>query len=81
MLKSAGIMMKQLMVAVRSALQNRSGSHAGWAHNTLFISVAASLRHVLPAHHHPGAQVRAPLKTSVPDEGSDEDMAGRVMPP
>jgi len=45
---------KQLMVAVESALNDRFGSHAGWAHNTLFISELTSQRHVLPAHLHPG---------------------------
>ena len=72
---------KQLMVAVESALQDKFGSHAGWAHNTLFISELASQRHVLPAHLHPGARGRAPKKTSAPDEGSVDDMAGPVTPP
>ena len=68
-------------MAVESALQDRFGSHAGWAHNTLFISELASQRHVLPAHLHPGARGRAPEKTSAPDKGSDDDMAGPVTPP
>ena len=68
-------------MAVESALQDRFGSHAGWAHNTLFISELASQRHVLPAHLHPGARGRAAKKTSAPDEGSDDDMAGPVTPP
>lgn len=71
------------MVAVESALQERFGSHAGWAHNTLFISELASQRHVLPAHLHPGARGRAGKKSSsLPEPGSSAaDMAGPVTPP
>ena len=68
-------------MAVESALQDKFGSHAGWAHNTLFISELASQRHALPAHLHPGARGRAPRNISAPDEGSDDDMAGPVTPP
>lgn len=34
--------------AVEEALQERFGSHAGWAHNVLFISELAQMRHLLP---------------------------------
>ena len=33
---------------VEEALQERFGSHAGWAHNVLFISELAQMRHLLP---------------------------------
>lgn len=69
------------MVAVESALQERFGSHAGWAHNTLFISELASQRHVLPAHLHPGHRGRAPKKAKGPDEDEGADMKGPVTPP
>lgn len=72
---------KQLMVAVESALQERFGSHAGWAHNTLFISELASQRHVLPAHLHPGYRGRAPKKARDLGEGVALDPEGPVTPP
>ena len=72
---------KQLMVAVESALQDRFGSHAGWAHNTLFISELASQQHVLPAHLHPGFRGKAPRKARAPDEETQADMAIPVTPP
>ena len=62
---------KQLMTAVESALQDRFGSHAGWAHNTLFISELASQRHVLPAHLHPGARGKAARRGSAPVQDAD----------
>ncbi len=34
--------------SVEAALQERFGSHAGWAHNTLFIAELPSMRHLLP---------------------------------
>lgn len=40
---------KQVMAAVEAALQQRFGSHAGWAHNTLFIAELAMHRDLLPA--------------------------------
>lgn len=40
---------KQVMAAVETALQQRFGSHAGWAHNTLFIAELAMHRDLLPA--------------------------------
>ena len=69
------------MVAVESALQDRFGSHAGWAHNTLFISELASQRHVLPAHLHPGHRGRMPRKAKVPNEEEGADLEGPVTPP
>lgn len=39
---------KALNRAVEEALQQRFGSHAGWAHNVLFISELAQMRHLLP---------------------------------
>ena len=39
---------KAVMAAVEAALQQRFGTHAGWAHNTLFISELVSQRHRLP---------------------------------
>ena len=68
-------------MAVETALQDRFGAHAGWAHNTLFISELASQRHVLPAHLHPGYRGRAPKKAKGPDEDEDADMEGPVTPP
>ncbi len=41
------------MTAVEEAFQNRFGGHAGWAHNTLFISELATQRHLLPEHLQP----------------------------
>ena len=64
---------KQLMTAVESALQDRFGSHAGWAHNTLFISELASQRHVLPAHLHPGARGKAARKGSAPVQEAEPE--------
>ena len=72
---------KQLMVAVESALQARFGSHAGWAHNTLFISELASQQHVLPAHLHPGYRGRAPKKARDVGEDAAADLDGPVTPP
>lgn len=39
---------KALNRVVEEALQERFGSHAGWAHNVLFISELAQMRHLLP---------------------------------
>ncbi|BDA51122.1 N-glycosylase/DNA lyase at N-terminal half [Coccomyxa sp. Obi] len=50
---------KPLMSAVEAALQDRFGSHAGWAHNTLFISELASHRHLLPPHLQPGGRAKS----------------------
>ena len=74
---------KQLMNAVESALQDRFGSHAGWAHNTLFISELASQRHVLPAHLHPGARGKAAKRGSVPvqDAGAEAELSEPATPP
>ena len=74
---------KQLMTAVESALQDRFGSHAGWAHNTLFISELASQRHVLPAHLHPGARGKAARKGSaaVQDAGAQAEISEPTTPP
>ena len=47
------------MVAVEAALQERFGRHAGWAHNTLFISELASHRHLLPPHLQPGGRAKS----------------------
>lgn len=47
------------MVAVEAALQERFGSHAGWAHNTLFISELASHRHLLPPQLQPGGRANS----------------------
>ena len=68
-------------MAVESALQDRFGTHAGWAHNTLFISELASQRHVLPAHLHPGFRGKAPKKARAPDEDTSADLEGPVTPP
>lgn len=73
---------KQLMVAVESALQKRFGSHAGWAHNTLFISELASQRHILPLHLHPGARGKAARKAGgAPDRDAAAEVAAPVTPP
>ena len=74
---------KQLMIAVESALQDRFGSHAGWAHNTLFISELASQRHVLPAHLHPGARGKAARRGSAPvqDAGAEAELSEPATPP
>ncbi len=40
----------KLMIAVEAAFIERFGMHAGWAHNTLFISDLASQQHRLPPH-------------------------------
>ena len=71
------------MTAVESALQDRFGSHAGWAHNTLFISELASQRHVLPAHLHPGARGKAAKKGSAPvqDTGAGAELSEPATPP
>ena len=47
------------MAAVEAALQQRFGSHAGWAHNALFISELASQRHHLPLHLQPQGRGQA----------------------
>lgn len=47
------------MSAVEATLQERFGSHAGWAHNTLFISELASHRHLLPPHLQPGGRIKS----------------------
>lgn len=74
---------KQLMSAVEAALQDRFGSHAGWAHNTLFVSELASQRHVLPAHLHPGARDKAARKSSAPVQDADAaaDLSEPATPP
>ena len=58
-LRAGKTLTKPLMSAVEAALQERFGSHAGWAHNTLFISELASHRHLLPAHLHPGGRAKS----------------------
>ena len=74
---------KQLMTAVESALQDRFGSHAGWAHNTLFISELASQRHVLPARLHPGSRGKASRKGSTPvaDADAEAELSEPITPP
>ncbi|KAK9839369.1 hypothetical protein WJX84_000149, partial [Apatococcus fuscideae] len=51
----------KLMIAVEAAFIERFGAHAGWAHNTLFISDLASQQHRLPAHLH-SRPTKAPSK-------------------
>ena len=69
---------KPLMAAVETALQQRFGSHAGWAHNTLFISELASQRHHLPAHLQPQGhgRPRAARSASAPAALLSEAAAG-----
>lgn len=43
----------KLMVEVERVLQGVFGSHAGWAHNTLFVAELASSRDALPEHLQP----------------------------
>lgn len=50
---------KQVMAAVEAALQERFGSHAGWAHNTLFIAELAMHRDLLPARLHAGSKTKS----------------------
>ena len=66
------------MAAVEAALQQRFGSHAGWAHNTLFISELASQRHHLPAHLQPQGhgRPRAARSASAPAALLSEAAAG-----
>lgn len=64
MLRTGKTLTKPVMMAVESALQERFGSHAGWAHNTLFIAELASHRHLLPAHLQPGGRSK-PIKAAV----------------
>ena len=82
---------KPVMAAVEAALQQRFGSHAGWAHNALFISELASHRHHLPPHLQPpgrgqaGAAARsasapaALLSEAAADQGALERPVGEAL--
>jgi hypothetical protein len=55
---------KQVMAAVEAALQERFGSHAGWAHNTLFIAELAMHRDLLPAQLQPGGRAKSDIDSA-----------------
>ena len=68
----------KLMVAVEAAFIERFGEHAGWAHNTLFISDLASQQHRLPAQlrSHPSKSAKAvPSSDAKASQGSDANAA------
>ena len=59
---------------VEEALQERFGSHAGWAHNVLFISELAQMRHLLPgaASAHLVVAEAAAEACAVPAQSAEE---------
>ena len=61
------------MAAVEAAFQERFGSHAGWAHNTLFISELATQRHLLPEHLQP------PVPLSLSEKTPSFDFLGHLL--
>lgn len=67
------------MVAVEAAFIERFGAHAGWAHNTLFISDLASQQHRLPVHLRsrpvPASGKKAPVPQNDQQSGMDDSTA------
>lgn len=61
---------KAVHVQVQAAFHRVFGAHCGWAHNALFISELASLRHRLPEHLRPPPTPPKPKKRK---EGAPED--------
>ncbi len=67
----------KLMAQVEGVLQGVFGSHAGWAHNTLFIAELASSRDALPEHLQPktpggGGRGKRQRTSSSDDDGSGD---------
>lgn len=58
--------------SVEDALQALFGSHAGWAHNTLFIAELASMKHLLLP--------REPLLSAAPETSVALDGAASGLP-
>lgn len=63
----------KLMVEVERALQGVFGSHAGWAHNTLFVAELASSRDALPEHLQPGTPAAGMRKRAVSSSEDEEE--------
>ena len=63
-------------MAVEDAFIDRFGSHAGWAHNVLFISDLASHKHHLPPHLQPASAARR-IK---PAASAESDPAPELAP-
>ena len=64
------------MAAVEDAFIDRFGSHAGWAHNVLFISDLASHKHHLPSHLQP----MTAAKRSKAPASAESDPASELAP-
>lgn len=68
----------KLMVEVERVLQGVFGSHAGWAHNTLFVAELASSRDALPEHLQPntpaGGRGKRPRDADTSGDDDDESV-------
>ena len=67
------------MAQVEQAFQQVFGPYAGWAHNTLFISELASMRHRLPARLvEPAKRKASQPKAETPGSDSDQPEAAEL---